>query len=403
MGVWFQSPGADVESGSPLDQYFLIALLCLGLVILTFRNFSWSRAIKQNPWLMLLIGYMLVSILWSDIPFISFKRWIRQLLGVVMAFMVASGRDPRQSIQIILRRTSYILIPFSLLLIKYFPDYGVYYTRWVGALMWIGVATHKSGLGRLCLVAAFFLIWTLIRRRQGHDKPVVRYQTYAEISVLMITFHLLKGSPDMLSATPIAGLILGLLFFLSLLWMGKRGILIKANTLVVLAAFSIGYGAVSPFIGGSNVSGFSSLFGRNETLTGRTDIWAGLLAKVIQRPILGYGYGGFWTTETIEIHQVTEAHNGYLEILMNLGFIGLLLFSIFLLSSIRKAHRELINDYYWGCLSICFFLVAMLYNVTEASFNSFTTHLTAILVFLSVSFGAAPSTPTIYPRNEGSD
>ena len=158
LGVWFGSTGGDAESGSLLDQLFLSALLCLGLFTLASKREVWSNAIKEHPWLVVLIGYMLVSILWSDIPFISFKRWIRELVAVIMAFVLLTERDPQEAMQSILRRTIFILIPFSLLLIKYFPEYGVQYGRWSGGQMWIGVTLQKNGLGRLCLMAASFRV-----------------------------------------------------------------------------------------------------------------------------------------------------------------------------------------------------------------------------------------------------
>src|SRR3989304_5890046 len=155
FGVWFMSAGADAEAGSPLDRAFLSVILCLGLLILASRKFSWSRAIKENSWLMLLVSYLLVSILWSDIPFISFKRWIREVVAVVMAFIVMTERNPRQALESILRRTVYVLIPFSLVLINYYSAYGRVYGRWSGELMWGGVTTQKNGLGRLCLISVF--------------------------------------------------------------------------------------------------------------------------------------------------------------------------------------------------------------------------------------------------------
>ena len=147
---------------------------------------SWSYAIKEYTWLMLLIGYMLASVLWSDIPFISFKRWIRELVAVVMAFVVITESNPRQAMQSLFTRTIYILIPFSLLLIKYFPEYG----RQYGHLGWhFNVGRRhfaKEQSWPFVFIATFFLMWTLIRRWQGRDIPVVRYQNCADVFVLIL-------------------------------------------------------------------------------------------------------------------------------------------------------------------------------------------------------------------------
>jgi hypothetical protein len=54
LGVWFRTATTDIESGSPLDQIFLILILCLGLLVLVWRNFRLQEAVQENKWLMLL-------------------------------------------------------------------------------------------------------------------------------------------------------------------------------------------------------------------------------------------------------------------------------------------------------------------------------------------------------------
>ena len=369
----------------------------LGLVILSKRAFYWSSGIKDNPWPMLLIGYMLVSILWSDIPFISFKRWVRELVAVVMAFMVATEPDPRKALESLFRRTIYILIPFSVLLIKYYPHFGVDY-NWSGAMMWIGVTLQKNGLGRLCLVAAFFLFWSLVRRSQGHDISGSRYQSHFEIFVLIITLWLLKGPPGVYPATATIALTAGIASFIGLLWIKRLQIRLGANVLATIIALIIGFGIVTVVAGGSTVSGLAPSLGREGTLTGRTEIWASLLPVLMQRPIAGSGFGSFWTTTNRQIHNIVESHSGYLDVLLELGCIGLLLASMFLMSSIRKAQKVLAYDYDWGSLWICYLIMAVIFNISESSLCSFTNHLMTILLFLAVSSTADNSYTSVVSR-----
>lgn len=374
----------NIESGSLLDQIFLSSLFLFGLLILLGRHFEWSSAISKNVCLILLLSYMLVSTLWSDIPFISVKRWIRELIAVVMAFVILSERNPREAMESLFRRSIYILIPFSLILIKYFPKYGREYSQWEGKEMWIGVTMQKNGLGRLCLIAAFYLIWTLLRRWQGKDIPVNKYQTYSELFILGSTFLLLWGPAGAYSATAIASLTLGVTAFMGLLWMKKKQIHLAAITLMVILAFIMCVGILMPMVGGSPVSSLTSLLGRDESLTGRTDIWAELLPFVQRHPIWGCGFGGFWTTGTTELLAVNETHNGYLEVLLHLGIIGITFTAIFLLFCCRQAQKELDRDYDWGSLCVCFILMAAIHNISESSFDSFDRQLTAVLLFLSV-------------------
>ena len=383
---WLGVTGGSRESGGVLDPIFQSCLLCLALIILTKRGLNWSSVARENIWLTMLIGFMLVSVVWSDIPFISFKRWVREFTAVTMAFLVVTEPAPLQAMQSLLRRTIYILIPFSILLIKYFQDLGVMYNRWTGDIMWVGVTTQKNALGRLCLISAFFLIWTFTRRWKKTDVAVGRHQTKIDVILLIMTLWLLRGpSQWAASATAIYSLSAGLITFFALFWIRKHRIQLGVSTWVAIVACIIGLGIITPFAGGSTITGFTSAVGRDSTLTGRTEIWASLLPDLMRQPLLGAGFGSFWTPKMIFTHQIGEAHNGYLEVLLQLGLVGLFLTAMFLLSSTRKAAILLVSDYDWASLSICFLVMAAIHNITESSLDSFTSQLTATVLFLSVS------------------
>jgi exopolysaccharide production protein ExoQ len=393
LSAWFNEESASDAEGNLIDRVVLTGILCAGLFALANRKLDWPRTIKANAWLILLIGYTLVSVLWSDITYISFKRWIREeLLAVVMACVVLTEQDPRQALQSVLRRTIYILIPFSLLLIKYYPQYGVVYGRWKGELMWVGVTDQKNGLGRLCLVAIFFLVWQLIRRWRGREEFGGRYQPLCEVLLTGIALWLLWGGGiSTYSATAIAALTAGLVMLFSLLSVNKGAIRLVAWTWVATIAIIFIYGVTLPFVaaGGSVDTALTSVLGRNETFTGRTAIWARLLPFFEQDPILGHGFGGFWTSAMREnAYGVNEAHNGYLALCLELGIIGLVLTAMFLVSFVRKAQKTLVHDTDWGILCLCFVLMVVVHNVSESSIHSLQRQLTATLILLSVAVAA---------------
>jgi exopolysaccharide production protein ExoQ len=387
LGVWFEVARTDGEMGSPLDRNFLIILIILGLSILFRRRFAFFKAVKDNSRLIFLATFMLLSTLWSDIFFTSVARWVREIMTpVIMSFLILSENDPREAMLSILRRTTYIAIPFSLLLIKYYPLFGVQYSRWEGQLMWMGVATQKNGLGILCLIAIFFLSWSLIRRRRNHNIQTVRYQTIAEIFLLILSLLLLKGpSIYAMSATSVSALAAGLAAFIVLLRLSKSRIYPSANTLSVITIAVIVIGTLSVFSEGQTLGFLTSSLGRDSTLTGRTDIWRQFLPMALQHPLLGHGFGGFWTEATIAYQEVNSVHNGYLEVILHLGFVGLILVSLFLLSSLRRAQQLVKNDFYWVSLWICFLFMSILHNMGESSLDSFSRTLTAMLVFLYVA------------------
>jgi len=387
LGIWFPSSGGDPDMGSPLDRAFLIFLIGVALVLLIRKRLNWADVMKQNIWLVILIVFMLVSVLWSRIPYISFKRWTRELPALLMAFAVLSEFSPRQAIESILRRSIYILIPFSILLIKYFSEYGIEFERWSGKRMWIGVAFQKNGLARLCIISAFFLIWSLVGRRQRKKPPVWKYETKTELLILVITLWLLGGPGHNVfySATSFYALCLGLLFYWGLNLTKKHGLLLKELPLMIIGGAIILFGIIVIFTGGANLGSAASAASRDATLTGRTEVWASLLPVAMKHPLLGVGFGGFWTSATREYFRISGAHNGYLDVILELGFVGIFLLAMFFLSSCKKAAHELSHEFDWGVLWICYIIMCLVHNIGESSINAPSSQLTAIIIFLTVS------------------
>lgn len=387
LSYWFSYSAADPEQGNPFDRTFMIILLCAGIALLIRRKFDWNRAIEENAPLIALAVFMLISIAWSTMPFTSFKRWTQELLAIVMAFVVLSEPSPRLAIESMLRRTIYILIPFSVVLIKYFPYFGVDFTRWSGTRMWIGVTLQKNSLSRLCIITIFYLIWSLTTRKIGEKPSVWKYENYLDLFLLAIAVWLLRGSEGSFfnSATSFYALCAALLAYLGLILTKKFRLRINSGVLIIIALVIIISGTTTIFTSGSNIGMAASAAGRDGTLTGRTQVWAALLPIAMRSPIIGSGFGGFWTPRTRELFQITGAHNGYLDVLLGLGFVGIVLVSIYYLSSCRKAHELLSNDFDWAAMWICFLLMALVHNMAESSIDTLTSQISAIILLFTVS------------------
>jgi O-antigen ligase len=403
LARWF-SYGEDTDSS--LDQAVLGGLYLCGLIVLIRRRVRWGTVFRENVWLVLLLLYMLISTLWSDLPGTAFKRWIRELGALIMAMVVLTDRAPRQAMLSVLRRMIYILIPLSIVLIKYYPDLGVAYGRWSGGVMWTGVTLQKNGLGRLGLIAMFFLIWTLIRRRLGRDAAVNKYQTWAEILLLLMALFLLKGPTiQAYSATAVTSLAVGLMTLGGLFAIKRMRQYQWSYGFLVFLVIAILNGFAMPIIKGSaqanDAAGANAAMGRDASFTGRTDVWRGLMPDLESNLLLGVGFGSFWTPENRVIHDISEAHNGYLDLSLELGLIGFALLSMFLISLCAKAIRALATDFDWASFAICSVLMIVIHNTTESSFNSFGSPLTALLVFLAISFRSALQVPVNQVRSGG--
>jgi len=380
--MWFSSapviPGTyNGDSGSVVDRWTLIVLAIIGILALIQRRFDWLRTLRRHRWLLALLAYMCLSTLWSDITLTALKRWAREGVAIVMMLVVASEVYPLKAIASIFRRAAYVLIPFSLLLIKYYPALGRRYGRYSGVEMWVGVAEQKNELGRICMISAFFLLLGLYQRWRARSFRAERSQVWADVSIIALSIYLLIGSS---SATSLATLGMGLLIFSGLRWLQKLRFRVPQPGLLALVLLLIAYGVSVPFLGGTNVAFLTSAFGRDATLTGRTEIWADVLPDRSQRPLLGYGFGSFWTDARRQQYDIPTAHNGYLDILLELGEVGLGFYTIWLLSCARQLRRSLPHDYDWGSFAICLLLMTLTYNVTESALNSLNDYMTAVIL-----------------------
>jgi len=396
LGIWFSSGQTHLaggnESGSELDRWMLTVLGVLAIIVFVRRRSDWWASLRQQKWLVAVLVYMFVSTFWSDFTLVALRRWVREIIVVVMALLLMSESSPKQALASVLRRCAYVLIPFSIVLIKYYPALGRVYGRFSGVEMWTGVTGQKNQLGRLCLISAFFLLWALFRRSRERRPEDGRYQGWADAAVVLMALYLLKGSD---SATSIAILAVGSATLLGLRSFRKLKFTVPIAGLLALVIFLIAFGTSTPFLGGSSVAGITSSLGRDSTLTGRTEVWADVLPARGQQPLLGYGLGSFWTDARRKLYDIPTAHNGYLDILLELGEVGFAFYVGWLLSCTRQLHRALAQDYDWASLAICFLVMCLLYNITESALNTFTEQMTAVLALASLVVSHRPSLASI--------
>src|SRR5713101_5199194 len=116
--------------GSPLDRYLLTGLLALGIIVLIRRGRESGIILRANGPILLFFLYCAVSVLWSDYPDVAFKRWTKALGDIVMVMVVLTDSDRYSAVKKLLARTGFLLIPVSVLLIKYYPSLGRAYSRW---------------------------------------------------------------------------------------------------------------------------------------------------------------------------------------------------------------------------------------------------------------------------------
>src|SRR5438105_2754741 len=146
------SATAATEEGSPLDACVYFALIAAGMYVLAKRQVNLGEAARNNGWLIAFLLYCFLAILWSDFPFVAFKRWIKILGPPTMALVIITEPNFQAALITVIKRCAYVLVLVSALWIKYYPELGLGYDEWSGVPMIRGIAGNKNSLGLDCLI-----------------------------------------------------------------------------------------------------------------------------------------------------------------------------------------------------------------------------------------------------------
>src|SRR5437899_11718542 len=154
-------PSAQVLEGNPLDRSLRTLLWARGVIALVGRGSRVGTFLRANTPIIVFFLYCALSILWSDYPDVAFKRWIKALGDLTMVLIVLTDKDPVASLSQFLARPGFVLVPLSILLVRYYPSLGREYSSWTGEAYNIGAATGKNSLGYVCLIFGLGCVWSL--------------------------------------------------------------------------------------------------------------------------------------------------------------------------------------------------------------------------------------------------
>jgi len=366
IGVPRELPG-QIPEASPLDQLFAGTLMLLGAIVLIRRRRLVMGLIKANWPIVLYFSFSLFSLLWSDFPLWGLKRWVRSLGDLIMVLIVATDAQPTAALKRLLSRVGFVLLPASVLLIKYYPHLGMGFDVY-GDQEFTGVTTNKNVLGNLGFVVALASLWQALslvhnRKARNRGRRLLAHGTLIAFAIpLLSTAH---------CATAIAcfALGVGLMLATSLPLFRYRPAAVNA----LILAIALGGGLIL-LLGGR--AAITEALGRKPDLTGRTEIWA-IVIPMAPNPIGGAGFETFWIGPRVkEIYSkvggllpTNEAHNGYVETYLNLGWVGLCLIALILGHGYRRVLSVVRRDGALGALLITYVVTAVAFNISEAGFR----------------------------------
>jgi exopolysaccharide production protein ExoQ len=369
LGGGYVATSADVMmEGSPTDALVFQVLLASGVAVLARRGNRPLSVMRANWPIVWYFSFCLISVVWSDFPDIALKRWIKATGDVVMALVVVTDAQPAAALRRLFSRLGFVLMPASVLLLKYYPYLGRGYDSWTGQQNNCGVTTDKNLLGVSTYVLALGALWQILRLWSESTLPNRLRQLLAQVALLGFGIWLLFTAN---SATSESCFMLGVFVMLvtGLPRLRSRPGAVHA----LILTFALLGGLIK--ITGADAALFHAL-GRNTDLTGRaSEIWP-LLIPMAPNALIGAGFESFWLGPRL-LHVwnaipnlfVTEAHNGYIEVYLNLGGIGVSLIIFILIHGYRRSVAAFRTNPTSASLMLAYVLSAAIYNYTEAGFR----------------------------------
>jgi exopolysaccharide production protein ExoQ len=309
------APSGLTTMGGIVSQAIANALI---LALVLRRPRLLLRQIAALPWLVLpalLAALAIASTAWSLDPLLTLRRSLPFALAGLFGLWFAARFSPTRQLAI-LRFTMIVLALATIAVVVLVPSLGLDHTPG-HASDWQGVFTQKNACGRIMVLATAVILF----EERG---SVLRPSRLATL-VLFLFVLVMSGSRGAWMIE--AALVLLWLLLVIARHTGQRIHLVLAVS-APLASIALGASLVLGF------RQLAPLLGRDASLTGRTAIWAQVAHFTLQRPLFGYGYDAFWRGMQGPSFQVAaavhfivaHAHNGFLEIALELGAAGLLLF-----------------------------------------------------------------------------
>lgn len=351
------APGDTPSEGNPLWRAIL-AVSYLGVAAILMADYrSTLVAIRRNALLMVLVLLAMVSFLWSYSPALVLQRSIAVFGATLFGLALAVRLSPEEQLRL-MSWTFRIIALLSLACVILAPRYGISEFPEEGS--WRGIFGHKNGLGAI-MVLAILTEW--------HLPANTRFARLLNAFAILLAAVLLVFSN---SITALVALV-GSLIFIQGYKLARHRLRLPLFAIVSVIILAITGGA-GLLLSGSDI--ITGILGRTSNLSGRTEIWRWVLSFAMDHPVLGYGFSGFWggaAPQSLTLDRrlgfhVMYSHNGYLDIFLTLGCVGLLVVLGFLATAIKRAfycaERNESPVDFWPLALLSFVL---LYNLAECT------------------------------------
>jgi exopolysaccharide production protein ExoQ len=364
------------------DSIFALLYLVIGGLIL-LRGRRVLRAALAHRWTLVLLALVPVSAIWSQAPDITIHRAIAILVTCSFGWYLVARYSPREIIQLVVT-----VLVFTALLSLF---YGIWGTGGggLGGAEWRGAYENKNVFARSMALSATLCLLLLL-------EPVRwRWLVWAGFGLSCAMVALSRSATG---ALILIALVLAVRF--------SGSLRLRATILVPILIVStlLLAGGLSWLV--FNAADLAARIGKDTTLTGRTDLWTVAIMMIQRHPWLGYGFGGFWRGFIGDSGEfwtavgwpTPHAHNGFIDLTLDLGLVGLAVFLVGLVTALAAAVVRVRSGRTTSAVApFVLLMFVALYNLTESSILRHNTlYLVLYVVATSVACGGSERARAVY-------
>jgi exopolysaccharide production protein ExoQ len=340
------------------NKFFWPALAGIA-VIIAAHNLSRGRKVSCPPHILCLLAYLALagmSILWAFAPPLSAVRFAQQVMivtSIVLPVMLA-GRSAD------LLRGLFLCFAFAVMLNVLFVFGGYQTIADKIAIGYSGYFQGKNYLGECGAIAFLLAIHEMLYRGLRRMAGVV----LAVTSLVILVF---ANSKTALGLAFLAPLLAGFFLFF------RRAMRVSPALLLWLAVLIY---IIFAKITGFTMNRLSYMLYGDSSFTGRQVIWDFANFEIARRPLLGWGYQSFWLVgpsgpSIVDapgwVKTMPNAHNGYYDTILELGYIGFTLLLAFITATLHSIRRVIDQDPRRGWVLLSLALFIGIYNGLESA------------------------------------
>lgn len=323
-GVGWWHPHVLLERGAEIEERDLRTLNVLYYFLVTIFFLRYYKKVVilllKEKTVLIFFLFAILSYIWSYSPYATFQFGRGLARATLLSVTFSSIFNSKEQINI-LWTTLFLGTTFSLLACLFFPQIGI--DIYTGA--WRGLFIHKNHLGAYMALSFLFFVNYLLYGS--------KYKLWSFIGLITSLFLAFKSDSSMsLFSVMMIVLVIPVINII-------RNRKLKAKTIVLFLYFI----ALSLlfFFAALQIASILELTGKGLTLNGRTPLWNTLMSKGSENLFLGHGYAAFWPVkiqEVIRIHTwgPQHAHNGILDLWLQLGLVGVLAFFVFYFVLVKR-------------------------------------------------------------------